>query len=71
MKNVNEQLAEQLARQEKRNYFNTTITVLWAFATIITAVNAFNDGNAFYIGAGIVSLAGAIFMTVKAYKKNK
>ena len=68
--NPNEK-AEQLAKTENRNYINTTVTVLWAFATVITAAAALNAGGILPSVAAVVSLAGAIYMTVRAYKKNK
>jgi hypothetical protein len=42
---------------------------LWAAASVFTAVNAFNDGRAFYVVTGIISAAGAIAFAIVAYRK--
>lgn len=62
---------DAVAKQRKAtNDFALRIipTVLWCVASILTAVNAFNGGEGFYIVTGIISVIGSVVFAIKIYK---
>lgn len=71
-KNIFEKQAEEALAKQKKATKDFAIklipTGLWAAASIFTAANAFNDGKAFYVVTGIISIIGALVFTIKTYK---
>lgn len=72
-KDIFKQMAEEAVAKQRKAAKNFVVriipTILWCAASVFTAVNAFNDGEGFYIATGIISSIGAVVMAVKVYKE--